>query len=96
MNRFFKYPSFSFSNSFLQSYTMSILPYADWHKLELSSRPSVSEKSDASIRHQLYPTIKAESSTGGKECSLDPVMERISDLDTTNIFPGLNFNVRTI
>ena len=29
-----------------------------------------------------------------KTCDAEPIMERVSDLDTTNIFPTLNFNVR--
>ena len=29
-----------------------------------------------------------------KTCNAEPIMERVSDLDTTNIFPTLNFNVR--
>ena len=29
-----------------------------------------------------------------KVCSIDPMMERVSDLDTTNIYPHLDFNVR--
>ena len=28
-----------------------------------------------------------------KTCNAEPIMERVSDLDTTNIFPTLNFNV---
>ena len=28
-----------------------------------------------------------------KTCNADPIMERVSDLDTTNICPTLNFNV---
>ena len=30
------------------------------------------------------------------KCSLDPIMERLSDLDTTKIFPHLDFNVRLL
>ena len=30
------------------------------------------------------------------KCSSDPIMERLSDLDTTKIFPHLDFNVRLL
>ena len=56
---------------------------------------ATSEKSNESNKiKENDPISNNNENVDTKTCSAEPIMERISDLDTTNIFPTLNFNVR--
>ena len=56
---------------------------------------ATSEKSNESNKiKENDPISNNNENLDTKTCSAEPIMERISDLDTTNIFPTLNFNVR--
>ena len=56
-----------------------------------------SEKSNESNKiKENDPISNNNENLDTKTCSAEPIMERVSDLDTTNIFPTLNFNVRLL
>ena len=56
---------------------------------------ATSEKSNESNKiKEIDPISNNNENLDTKTCNADPIMERVSDLDTTNIFPTLNFNVR--
>ena len=58
---------------------------------------ATSEKSDESNRiKENDPISNNGENLDTKTCSAEPIMERVSDLDTTNIFPTLNFNVKLL
>ena len=59
------------------------------------SNLATSEKpSSESHIHPNDDVVNVHKETDQKVCSVDPMMERVSDLDTTNIYPHLDFNVR--
>ena len=55
-----------------------------------------SEKSPDGSSHKKISNDQIQDNIAQTSCSNDPIMERVSDLDTTNIFPNLDFNVRII
>ena len=56
---------------------------------------ATSEKSNESNKiKENDPISNNNENVDTKTCSVEPILERVSDLDTTNIFPTLNFNVR--
>ena len=58
---------------------------------------ATSEKSNESNRiRENDPISNNGENLDTKTCSAEPIMERVSDLDTTNIFPTLNFNVKLL
>ena len=58
---------------------------------------ATSEKSNESNRiKENDPISNNGENLDTKTCSAEPIMERVSDLDTTNIFPTLNFNVKLL
>ena len=58
---------------------------------------ATSEKPSAAPVKNLNDDITNIHSTKDQQkCSSDPIMERLSDLDTTKIFPHLDFNVRSL
>ena len=60
------------------------------------SHLATSEKSSVEIqRRPNNDDSNAPRGQDQKACTTDTIMERVSDLDTTNIFPHLDFNVRT-
>ena len=59
------------------------------------SHLATSEKSSVEIqRRPNNDDSNAQRGQDQKVCTTDTIMERVSDLDTTNIFPHLDFNVR--
>ena len=59
------------------------------------SNLATSEKPSAeSHMHPNDDVVNVHKEIDQKVCSVDPMMERVSDLDTTNIYPHLDFNVR--
>ena len=58
---------------------------------------ATSEKpSAAPVKNLNDDATNTHSTKDQQKCSLDPIMERLSDLDTTKIFPHLDFNVRLL
>ena len=58
------------------------------------SHLATSEKSSAESHiHPNDDVVNVHKELDQKVCSTDPMMERVSDLDTTNIYPHLDFNV---